>query len=447
MPGLSQFLMEEVEVPLIPVVADMENAGYPVDAEFFGDLRDLLEPERAATATRLGAIAGREFNPNSSQQVAWLLYEHLGLPVLQRTAGGQPATNKNVLKKIDHEAARLLLRHRQLAKVLGTYCSIPEKLGPDGRFHVKFDQLGAETGRFTSQSVIQTIPKLDEFRLRNGFRAEPGMLIVAADFDQQELRILAGVSGDQNMRGAIDAGTDLHGLAAVKMFGLDCDPNEVAEEYPDKRQQVKALQFGLIYGRSAASLAEALAISLEEAQKLQKAYFAQFPAVQQFVEEAHRRVVRDGFITDLFGRVRHLPNAKCRRPHKHYGCMTAAEKKIVSKINAAKREAQNFLVQGPAATITKLAMLACHQHLQAEHPAIKMILQVHDELHFKVPEGELDHFAEELPGLMSRLDLERFDFHVPMSVAVKVGPSWGELASRTIGTNSHVESTDATAPI
>jgi DNA polymerase-1 len=443
MPNLSRFLMEQVELPLVPVVADMEECGYPVEAELFRGLRQRLEPLRMEVLSQLRGIAGPEFNPESTQQVARLLFEHLHLPITGRTEKGQPATNKAALECTDHDAARLMLQHRSFTKILNTYCCIPEALGPDCRLHVEFNQLGTRTGRFTSQSIIQTIPKNDDFGLRRGFRAGAGMQIVAADFDQQELRILAGVSGDDNMLDAIQQGVDLHGLAAVKIFGLDCDPNEVAKKRPEERQRVKAIQFGLIYGRSPTSLASTLEISKEDARKLQVDYFKQFPKIKNFVEEAHRRVERDGLIADIFGRVRHLPDARQKKPRKAYDRLTPAEKTVLGKINAAKREAQNFLIQGPAATITKLAMLACHRHLQTEHPEIKMILQVHDELHFEVPAAEVDHFAGELSALMCELDLDQFAFHVPMSVAIKVGPSWGEL---TTWEGRHVTGTDAAAP-
>jgi DNA polymerase-1 len=175
------------------------------------------------------------------------------------------------------------------------------------------------------------------------------------------------------------------------------------------------------------SLAAQLGITRDEAEKLMEGYFAQFPGVQKFVQRVHRQVVRDGYVDDLFGRRRYLADAQLRRPHKQYGRMTQAEWEVVRKIGSAKRKAQNFVIQGAAATITKLAMLRCHRHIRAEDPGVKMILQVHDELHFEVPEAEVDHFAGELPALMCDLGLERFGVEVPMSVKVQTGPSWGEL--------------------
>jgi DNA polymerase-1 len=427
MPELSRFIMQEVELPLIEVVADMEDAGYQVDCRLFDELRGRLEPERAKIVAQLRCVAGSEFNPNSAPQVAELLYNTLKIPVTQRTDKGHPATSEAVLERIDHPFAKLILQYRSLSKIIDTYCSIPQSVDGDGRLHVTFKQLGAETGRFTSGSVIQTLPKADEYNIRKGFTAAPGKLIVAADFDQQELRVLAAVSGDENMLQAVAEGVDLHGLAAIKVFGLDCQANEVKVQYAAERKRIKAIQFGLIYGRSAGSLARELEISQKEATKLQEDYFHQFPGVKAFVEKAHEEVTSHGCVTDVFGRCRHLPNARLTRPRKSYASMTKAELERVHKINAAKRAAQNFLIQGAAATITKLAMLRCHQHLKAEHPDIKMIVQVHDELHFDVPQREVEHFTTELPDLMCNLELKRCDFHVCLAVNLAVGPSWGEL--------------------
>jgi len=242
------------------------------------------------------------------------------------------------------------------------------------------------------------------------------------------LRVLAQRSGDKAMKGAIREGVDLHGLAAVKVFKLDCDPNEVKDKHKDKRDGVKAIQFGLIYGRSAHSLAEELGTSKEEAEKLVVDYFEQFPTIKRFIDAVHRQLLRDGHVNDVFGRRRHFPDARLKPPRrKDWRFLSEGERAMVRKISAAKREAQNFVIQGASATITKLAMIRCHNHITAEHPDIKMLLTLHDELQFEVPCGLVDHFAGELPGLMCDLGLERFGFDVPMKVEVKVGPSWGDL--------------------
>jgi len=429
--GLTRFLMDEVEVPLITVTADLEEAGYLVNRAHFHDLRRRLEAERREVESTIRAVpeVGADFNPASTAQVGRLLYETLGLPVTRKTESGRPSTDEQALTALrgKHRVVELLLRHRELTKPIGTYCTIPDDADPDGRLRVEFNQLGAESGRYTSPSKLQTIPKDDRLGIRKGFIAGAGMRIVAADFNQQELRVLAQVSGDENLRDAIRGDIDLHGLAAVKVFGLDCEPNEVKANHKDARDRVKAIQFGIIYGRGPNSLAAELGISLEEAQELLDGYFKKFSAVKAFIEEVTARVVRDGYVDDLFGRRRQFPDARLDRPRKQYDRMTRAEQKVFGKINAAKRSAQNFAIQAPSATITKLAMLNCHRHLKAEHPEVKMILTLHDELQFEVPEGEVAHLAGELPRLMCELGLERFGFEVPMAVEVKEGPSWGEL--------------------
>jgi DNA polymerase-1 len=432
MPGLSRFLMEEVELPLMPVVVAMEDVGCPVDPDHFVTLLDRLQPELTAAIKQIREQAGRDLNPQSPKQLAKYLYEDLGLPVLATTDSGAASTNIAALKQLEHKHAAIgpIIRYREVQKIVSTYCKIPEQLGADGRFHASFNQLGAETGRFTSASIVQTLPKKkDEFGIRKGFRATPRHHLVAADFDQQELRVLAQASGDKKMREAFAQDVDLHGLAAVKMFRLNCEPSEVKEKFPNERDRVKALQFGLIYGRSPFSIALALGISQAEAEKLLNDYFVNFPAVKRMIAEVHSVVVKHGFVDDMFGRRRYLPDARLPRPRKRYERMNEAERRIVSRLNAAKREAQNFVIQGASATITKLAMLRCHDAIQNRFPSVRMFLTLHDELFFEVPTEVVPTFAAELPSLMCSLGLEeRFDFQVPLKVEVKVGPSMGELS-------------------
>lgn len=429
MSDLNTFLMRDVELPLIPIVAGMEEAGYAIDCVYFRQLSQRLEAERAALLIETRSVAGADFNPASPKQVRGLLFEPLGLPVQKRTDGGEASTDEEVLSalKDQHPVVAQLARHRQLAKIIGTYCTLPDKVDDDGRFRFELEQMGADTGRFTSQGIIQTIPKDDEFGIRNGFVASPGMTIVAADYVQQELYVLAAVSGDPQLQEAIRNGIDLHGMVAVRTYGLDCEPNEVKSRYKDKRNEAKTVQFGIVYGQSAHGLAGKLGISPKDAQELLNDYFKQFPDVKAFIDGVHQRVVRDGHIDDLFGRRRYFPDAQLKRPRKQYERMDEREREIVGKINYAKRQAQNFLIQGPSATITKLAMLRCDQHLKAAHPGARLLLTLHDELQFEVPTDEVDRFAVALPDLMCQLGLERFDFTVPLAVEVKTGPSWGEL--------------------
>jgi DNA polymerase-1 len=420
--------MNEVELKLIPVVANLEDTGYRIDPAHFERLRERLEPEREKVLKAIRKAAGKNFNPASVKQLSKLLYERLKVKVTRRTKNGKPSTDMLVLQRAGrkHKVARDMIRYRTLEKILGTYAPIPEQAGADGRLRVTFNQL-AVTGRLSSASIIQTLPRDDEFQIRNGFIAEESHRIVGADFDQQELRVLAQCSGDAKMQAAIAAGVDLHGLAAVKVFKLPCEPGEVKTKYPEERGKVKAVQFGIIYGTTAYGLAQTLQIERDEADQLIADYFKQFPKVRKFIDNAHKLLMRDGHVEDVFGRRRYFPVVKQKLPRKKWPHMTEAERKLARAIAAAKREAQNFLIQGASATVTKLAMIRCHEHITAEHPEIRMLLTLHDELQFEVPEPLVAHFAQELPGLMCDLGLERFGFKVPMKVEVKVGPSWGTL--------------------
>jgi DNA polymerase-1 len=424
--------MHEVEMPLVEIVADMEDTGYPVDALFFQDLRKRLEPDLAKLLKKIRRTAGPDFNPKSSAQLLRLLYKQLKLKVAKTTKTGAPSTDNATLMRLaaKHKVVPDLIRFREIDKTITTYCAVHKQVGADGRLRVEFNQLAAETGRFSSPSIIQTVPKKkDAYGIRKGFRASKGFLIVGADFRQQELNVLAQVSKDKNLLAAIKSNVDLHGLAAVKVFQLGCEPNEVESKYPEKRDQIKAIQFGLIYGKTAYGLAATLAITKDEAQQLIDDYFKQFPAVKRFIAKVHRELMRRGYVDDVFGRRRHFPIVKQKVPRKKYGYMTAAEKELIRKIGAAKRAAQNFVIQGASATITKLAMIRCYRYITEKYGdgGVKMILTLHDELQFEVSKKVVGKFAAELPGLMCNLGLERFGFKLPLAVEIKVGPSWGEM--------------------
>jgi DNA polymerase-1 len=410
------FLMEKVEMPLVPVVAELEANGYLIDCDHFTGLKARLEPEKASILADIQAIGGPEFNPGSFKQVKKLLYEKLGLPVFKKTKKGGPSTDKESLDSLRdaHPVLGKILEFREIAKVLSTYCNFPQAVCSDSRLRSEYTQLGTVTGRLTA-GVIHTLPKDDGFGIRNGFIAPLGFKIVGADFDQQELFILASMSGDPAMLDAISDGIDLHGLAAKRVFGLVCGPNEVGKLHPEKRGQVKAVQFGILYGSGAESLAKKLSLSLQAAKELIEGYFQVFPNVKSFIDKNHNFVVKNGYIVDVFGRIEPLPNAQ-----------TTAKSEFTLQ-REALREAQNFPIQAAGATITKLAMIQCHNHIREFHPQIKMVLTLHDELQFEVPDDEVEHFAAELPVLMTDLGVERFGFKIPFKVSVKSGQSWGTM--------------------
>ncbi len=424
--GPNEFLLNNVEMPLVKIVAEMEDVGYRVDVDFFHKLRATLELELDETMDRIAALVGDdEFNPGSTQQLQRLLFDQLGEKPTTFTKAGKPSTDKSEKARLAdrHEVVKLIVKHRKLEKLLGTYCGIPDKVSSDQRLRVEFNQLGAETGRFASKSVIQTLPKNDQYGIRKGFVAAPSHQLLKGDFVQQELCVLAQVSGDKNMQKAVIDGTDLHGLAAVKVFNLDCQPNEVKVKHKARRDEIKAIQFGLIYGKTPDSLAMDLNISKEEARKLIKDYFAQFPAIRRFVEGIRKQVATSGYIDDMFGRRRYLPDAQLSIPRKRGD----QRRKISSRVNGAKRAAQNFVIQGASATITKLAMIRCNDRIHETYrDTVKLILTLHDELQFEVRDDVVAEFASELPSLMCQLGLERFGFTVPLAVEVEIGPSWGE---------------------
>lgn len=414
------FLMEKVELPLIPVFAELEANGYLIDCGYFTDLKPRLEPEKALILADIRKIAGAKFNPNSYSQRVKLLYKKLGLSVFNKSESGSPSTDKESLESLRgaHPVVGEILKLKEIAKTLNTYCNFPKKVCKDSRLRSEYTQISYVNWRFSSTDSIQTIPKKDGYGIRKGFVAPPRFKIVAANFDQQELFVLASVSGDKAMLEAIKNGIDLHGLAAKKVFKLDCEPNEVKLSHNNKREQVKTIEFGIIYGRNAQSLAQELSLTLEESEGLVKAYFKSFPKVKSYIKKIHDFSKKKGYILDVFGRRRLLSGAQ------------GTKKSDFDLLGTALLDAHKFPIQGAAATITKLAMIQCYNHIRESHPRIKMILSLHDEIHFEVPDDEVEHFAAELPALMTDLGVESFGFKIPFKVSVKSGQSWGTMVSR-----------------
>lgn len=427
-------LLTHVEFPLVEVVTTMEANGYLLDQEHLRELRQKLDrsltaidsnirdtnlPDQENGATTTLVESFPDFNLKSSTQVGDLLFNQLGLPGNKKTEKGQFSTNEEVLSTLvdHHPVVQQILDYRKISKLIGTYGAALEKADEDGRLRNSFKQLGAQTGRFTCKGIFQTIPKEDTFNIRSSFCVPDGYTLISADFSQQELRILAGVTHDPQLLEAIDQGIDLHSLAAVKVFNLPCTPAKVKTQFKEKRDQVKAIQFGLIYGRGTASLASELGITKSDAKQLVEDYFNQFPFVKQYIENVHELVLKQGWIEDLFGRKRFFPDAK----------LLGNNKENYSKRQTALRQAQNFMIQGPAATITKKAMLNCFRFIKSEMPEIKIILTLHDELQFEVPNQLVSEFTQRLPVLMCDLDLNIHGLNVPMEIEVKTGKNWGNL--------------------
>ncbi len=414
-PCKNQFLMKDVEMPLVTVVAQLEDNGYQIDRHYMQELRERCQSEQATLLKKIRATAGPDFNPDAADQVADFVYIKLGNPIQERTKNGLPSVKARSLRSfvMNHPIVGDIIDYLALSRAETIVASILAKVDKDNRYRVTYNQLGTKSGRFTSESNIQTLPKDDRYSIRRGFIAKPGYKLVAADFDQQEPRVLATLCGDANLQAAFKDGVDLHGVVAKALSDLSCDPGKVKEKYPTERQKAKAFQYALIYGATAYGIAQTLEIDQEKAANQMAIYFQRFPGIKTFIDGAHGRLLKDGYLDDIFGRRTWFPEVLTTNDH--------------SIRESAKRSGQNHLVQAPSATITKLAMIRCFNHITKEHPEIKMVLTLHDEVHFEVPDALVVHFVQELPDLMCNLGLEKFGFQVPMKVEVKVGPSWADL--------------------
>ncbi len=376
-------ILDRTELPLIPVLAGMEQEGIGVDRAYLEALGDELREELAGLEVAIHAAAGGPFNVNSTQQLREVLFDQLGLPVVKKTSKGVPSTDASVLAKLDHPIVDGLLRYRELEKLRSTYVDgyLP-LIGPDGRIHTTFNQMGSATGRLSSDNPnLQNIPIRSESgrTVRRAFIPRPGWRFVLADYSQIELRILAHMSGDPGLTQAFRENLDIHAATAAAVNGVRLD--EVTTEM---RNRAKAVNFGLLYGMEAFGLADRLEIPRGEAQELIDAYFGRFGSVKAFlggvVEEAKQR----GYTETLFGRRRYL--AELRSDNWRVRQM-------------GERMALNAPIQGTAADIIKLAMVAVDQRLRDSEAV--MLLQVHDELVVECPEADVDATAALLAETMS----------------------------------------------
>jgi DNA polymerase-1 len=402
-------LFTEVEMPLVPVLAAMERRGLAVDMERLAALSGELDRRIESLASEIYREAGEEFNLNSPRQLAALLFERLRLPTGKRTKTGF-STSAEVLEELalDQPIARRLLDHRQLVKLKTTYVdALPALIDPrTGRIHTTFNQAVTATGRLSSTNPnLQNIPVRTEEggRIREAFVAgREGHLLVCADYSQIELRVMAHLSGDPMLSEAFRSGQDIHARTAAEMF--DRRPEEVT---PEMRASAKAINFGIIYGISSFGLARGTKLSREQAQEFIKAYFARYARVKAYLDEVVAKAREDGYVTTMLGRRRFLPALHSR----NYGLRSFAE-----------RTAMNTPIQGSAADIIKLAMIACERELVARGLQSRMVLQVHDELLFEGP-------AEEVPDVAAlvRTAMEQaVPLSVPLVVEVEAGRNWRE---------------------
>jgi len=404
--GLSR-LHDEVERPLVPVLAEMERAGIAVDGAALEVMGAEMGRAMRELEGRIHAAAGHPFNVASTRELGQVLFEELGLPVVKRLKTG-PSTDVEVLEKLaeQHELPRLVLEHRGLAKLKGTYAdTLPQLVGSDGRIHTTFHQAGAATGRLSSTDPnLQNIPIRTELsrRMRAAFVAPPGQVLVSADYSQVELRILAHCAGDPALLEAFRRREDVHAATAAETFGVARE--EVTAE---QRRIAKVLNFGIAYGLSAFGLAQRLDLPPAEAKAIIDRYFGRYAAVKRWLDATVAQARAAGEVRTLWGRRRPLPDIGSRNP----GLRQAAE-----------RMAVNTPIQGTAADICKLAMVRVAAALDAEVPGARMLLQVHDELVVEAAEGEEDRvgrlLAREMAGVC-RLE-------APLEVEVGWGRTWAE---------------------
>ncbi|MGB8634249.1 MAG: DNA polymerase I [Rhodanobacteraceae bacterium] len=397
---------QDIEMPLVEVLARMERTGVLVDAEELDRQSETLGERMQAIETEAHELAEESFNLDSTKQLREILFDKLGLSAQVKTPKGAPSTNEEALEAIasEHELPALILEYRSCAKLRSTYTSkLPQMINPDtGRVHTSYHQAVAATGRLSSTHPnLQNIPVRTEAgrRIRKAFIAPDGWRIMAADYSQIELRIMAHLSGDEKLLDAFAHGADIHSATAAEVFGLAAD--QVDRE---QRRAAKAINFGLMYGMSAWGLARNLGIGRTEAQDYIDRYFERYPGVHQFMERTRRRARQLGYVETLYGRRLYLNEIGARNQARRAG---------------AERAAINAPMQGTAADIIKRAMLAADAWLSGREDA-RMLMQVHDELVFEVDEDGIEVVRENV----SRLMCEAAELSVPLLVDIGVGDNW-----------------------
>jgi DNA polymerase-1 len=402
-------LYRDIELPVAEILYRMERAGVLIDTQSLAQQSEALGRRLMEIEAAAHALAGQPFNLNSPKQLAEILFTKHGLPVVKKTALGTPSTDEEVLQKLaeDYPLPKCLLEHRTLAKLKGTYTDkLPKMVNPHtGRVHTSFSQAVAVTGRLASSDPnLQNIPirTPEGRRIRAAFVAPAGCRLVSADYSQIELRIMAHLSGDPGLLDAFARGDDVHRATAAEVFGIT--PLEVSNE---QRRAAKAINFGLIYGMSAFGLAKQIDVDRSSAQTYMDRYFARYPGVARYMEETRAQAKERGYVETVFGRRLWLPDIRSSNMGRRQG---------------AERAAINAPMQGTAADLIKLAMIAVQRWLDQESLESKLILQVHDELVLEVPDGELEIVKHHLPPLMAGVAR----LAVPLLAEVGAGPNWDE---------------------
>jgi DNA polymerase-1 len=405
-PALEKVLTD-IEIPLIPVLARMEQAGVLIDGKLLLTQSSELARRMLELEGQAHKAAGQPFNLGSPKQLQQILFEKLELPVIRKTPKGQPSTAEDVLRELadKYELPKLILEHRSISKLKSTYTDkLPAQINPQtGRVHTSYHQAVAATGRLSSSSPnLQNIPiRTPQGRkIRQAFVAPPGNLILAADYSQIELRIMAHLSADKGLLKAFHDGVDIHRATAAEVFG------ESYEKVSDnQRRSAKAINFGLMYGMSAFGLGRQLDISRPEAQEYMDAYFSRYPGVQIFMEKTREQAREHGYVETLFGRRLYLPEINASNMMRRQG---------------AERAAINAPMQGTAADIIKIAMLNVDDWLQTSQPGARLVMQVHDELVLEVQEAELNDVRDAVIKHMSAAA----ELDVPLVVDAGFGADW-----------------------
>ncbi|HVO07859.1 MAG TPA: DNA polymerase I [Burkholderiaceae bacterium] len=407
-PGLLH-VYEQIEMPVSAVLTRMERRGVLIDAALLAQQSRELAERMVVLEREAHALAGQPFNLGSPKQIGDVLFGKLGLPVKRKTASGAPSTDEDVLQELaaDYPLPAKILEHRSLSKLKGTYTDkLPLMVNPDtGRVHTTYGQAVAVTGRLASNDPnLQNIPirTPEGRRVREAFIAPPGHRIVSADYSQIELRIMAHISGDPGLRRAFGEGMDVHRATASEVFGVA--PDQVSAE---QRRYAKVINFGLIYGMSAFGLAQNLGIERSAATAYIDRYFQRFAGVKRYMDETRARAAQQGYVETLFGRRIELPDIRGGSGPRRAG---------------AERQAINAPMQGTAADLIKMAMLAVQAAIDAQQRRTAMVMQVHDELVFEVPDGELEWATAEVPKLMSGVA----QLAVPLLADVGVGANWDQ---------------------
>lgn len=401
-------LFKEMELPLLGVLSRMERRGVLIDSDALFLQSNEIANRLSELEEQAYVLAGQPFNLASTKQLQEILFDKLGLPVIQKTPKGAPSTNEEVLEELafSHELPKVLVEHRGLSKLKSTYTDkLPQMVNSQtGRVHTSYHQAVTATGRLSSSDPnLQNIPIRNEEgrRIRQAFIAQEGFTIVAADYSQIELRIMAHLSQDQGLINAFTQGKDIHRSTAAEIFGVALD--EVTSE---QRRNAKAINFGLIYGMSAFGLSRQLGIGRADAQSYMDLYFKRYPGVQQFMTDIREKAKAQGYVETLFGRRLYLPDINSSNGMRR---------------KAAERVAINAPMQGTAADIIKLAMIQLDQKLQND-PDIAMIMQVHDELVFEVRSEKVEFYSELIKTQME----SAADLVVPLIVEVGQGTNWDE---------------------